>query len=299
MKLKYNVLWFDDRPKNVSSAQEHIKIKLARMGFELCLDCRQDVGSETTIKKLFQNNDYDLLVVDYKLKESDKDGSDLIKVIRRYCTATDIVFYSSETPAKLRSKISVDGVYCYNRNDLPANLTYIIESRLRKVLDLNQMRGLYLAAVADFDHIIDNLFHRLLDKVDKEKYINEIIDTTSSYHESSLNKIKNLGSNKEIYEYSSLLSSQPKIQVLIKILNDIDDERLYPYINLLSDYPQSILVPRNQLAHAMEKSYIQGKYVLKNSKKETEFNFDDFLNLRHKILDYKETFDRIELYTRE
>lgn len=298
MKLEYNVLWFDDRPKNVSSAQEHIKLKLARMGFDLKLDCRQDVGNEDTIKNIFKKKDYDLLVVDYKLKEEDRDGSDLIKIIRRYCTATDIVFYSSETPATLRSKISVDGVYCYNRNDLPANLTYIIDSRLRKVLDLNQMRGLYLAAVADFDHLIDDLFHRLVGKVDKGKYIDEILSTTCSFHEKSLEKIKNLGGDKEIDQYTSLLSSQPKVQVLVKILNEIDDERLYPYINSLSDYPNAILVPRNQLAHAMEKSCTQGKYVLKNSKKETEFNFDDFLNLRHKILDYRDTLSRIDMYTR-
>ncbi|WP_318437861.1 response regulator [Photobacterium leiognathi] len=298
MKLEYNVLWFDDRPKNVASAQEHIKLKLARMGFDLKLDCRQDVGSEEAIKNIFRKKDYDLLVVDYKLKEEDRDGSDLIKIIRRYCTATDIVFYSSETPAKLRSKISVDGVYCYNRNDLPANLTYIIESRLRKVLDLNQMRGLYLAAVADFDHLIDDLFHRLVNKVDKEKYIDEILNTTSSFYKKSLEKIEKLGGDKEIDKYTSLLSSQPKIQVLVKILNEIDDERLYPYINSLANYPDAILVPRNQLAHAMEKSCTQGKYVLKNSDKETEFNFDDFLNLRHKILDYRDTFERIDMYTK-
>ena len=130
MKLKYNVLWIDDRPNNVKAAQDHIQQKLARMGFELNIKKKEGLGDDKAVKKLFRDNDFDLLVVDYKLKQNEDDGSVLIKSIRRFCTATDIVFYSSETPQELRSKISVDGVYCANRNDLPNNLSHIIESRL-------------------------------------------------------------------------------------------------------------------------------------------------------------------------
>ncbi|MDU0354271.1 hypothetical protein RS130_10310 [Paraglaciecola aquimarina] len=104
MKLKYDVLWIDDRQNQVSAAQDRVREKLARMGFELNLKLVNEVQNENALKTLFRKNEYDLLVIDYKMQTGARTGSELIKIIRRFCTATDIAFYSSETPSDLRKK---------------------------------------------------------------------------------------------------------------------------------------------------------------------------------------------------
>ncbi|MFT6403938.1 MAG: CheY-like chemotaxis protein [Marinomonas primoryensis] len=300
MKLIYNVLWIDDRQRQVETAQNRVREKLARLGFELKLTKVEKVNDDNTLKSLLTKNEFDLLVVDFKMQPDAKDGSELIKTIRRYCTATDIAFYSSETPKQLRTKIDVDGVYCYSRNNLPSEVMHLIDSRLKKLLDLNQMRGVYLAAVADFDHLIDEIIHCAFDKIDdglKLPNIEYIISTALSFHEKKVEEIKALNTESHINQYTNILSSNPKITLLLKILSELDDEQLFTHLEVLRSYTGDILVPRNKLAHSMEVKEKSGVYTLKNNKKEFEFNMDDFLQLRHKVLDYKDTFENIKHLT--
>jgi CheY-like chemotaxis protein len=297
MKLTYNVLWIDDRQKQVKNAQDRVREKLARLGFELNLTEISKVDDENALRSCLRKNSFDLLVVDFKMQQGAKDGSELIKIIRRFCTATDIAFYSSETPSELRTKINVDGVYCYNRNTLPDELMHLIGSRLSKLLDLNQMRGLYLAAVADFDHLIDNIIHSSFSKINPElKLLNieYIISTVLKFHKSKVQEIEKLDKNLKIEQYTEYLSSNPKVELLIKVLNELDDEQLYTHLEVLRGYTDDIIKPRNQLAHSMEVSSKSGIYILKNSTKEFQFTMDDFLRLRHKVLDYKDTLRNIK-----
>jgi CheY-like chemotaxis protein len=298
MKLIYNVLWIDDRQKHVENAQNRVREKLARLGFELNLTKVDKIDNEKQLRTLLTKNEFDLLVVDFKMQPDAKDGSELIKIIRRFCPATDIAFYSSETPSDLRSKINVDGVYCYNRNHLPNDLMYLVDTRLKKILDLNQMRGLYLAAVADFDHLIDDIIHSTFDKIDealKPPHVKYIIDTVLKFHKSKVEQIEQLKDDMHIDKYTNLLSSNPKVGLLINILSELDEEQLYGHLGSLANYTKEIIEPRNKLAHAMEVEFKQGNYTLQSSTKEFEFNLDDFLTLRHRVLDYKDTFKNIKL----
>ena len=300
MKLTYNVLWIDDRQRQIAPAQDRVRAKLARLGFELNLTKVDKVDDENQLKAHFKKNNFDLLVVDYKMQPGAKDGGELIKIIRRYCTATDIAFYSSETPKQLRTKINVDGVYCYNRNSLPNELMHLIDSRLKKLLDLNQMRGLYLAAVADFDHLIDEIIHSAFDQINDELKLSNveyIIETALIFHEKKVEELKELKTDSHIDQYTKLLSSNPKIDLLLKILSDVDDEQLFTHLEVLRAYTSDIIVPRNKLAHSMEIKSKSGVYTLKNRTQEFEFNMDDFFKLRHKVLDYKDTFENIKHLT--
>jgi DNA-binding NtrC family response regulator len=300
MKLTYNVLWIDDRQRHIAPAQDRVREKLARLGFELNLTKVDKVDDDNQLKAHFKKNDFDLLVVDFKMQPGAKDGGELIKIIRRYCTATDIAFYSSETPKTLRAKINVDGVYCYNRNSLPIELMHLIDSRLKKLLDLNQMRGLYLAAVADFDHLVDEIIHAAFDKINDElklPNVEYIIETALHFHEKKVEELKVFNTDSHIDQYTNLLSSNPKIALLLKILSELDDEQLFTHLEVLRGYTGDIIVPRNKLAHSMEVKEKSGVYTLKNNTKEFEFNMDDFLQLRHKVLDYKDTFENIKILT--
>ncbi|RZG13473.1 response regulator [Pseudoalteromonas sp. CO342X] len=293
MKQTYNILWIDDRQNQVEKAQNRVREKLARMGFELELKKVSKINNDSELKGLFKSIQYDLLVVDYKMQQGAKDGSELIKVIRRHCTATDIAFYSSDTPQNLRAKINVDGVYCFNRADLPNQLIHLIETRLNRLLDLNQMRGLYLAAVADFDHLIDEIIHNSFSKIScsnvKKSTIDHIFDTVLKFHQKKANEIGKSDRTGDISDYTHLLTSQPKIELLLKVLNELEDEQLFTHVENLKRYCEDIIQPRNRLAHSMEIDSTGGIYTVRNNMKESKFEKEDFLSLRHKVLNYRDT----------
>ncbi|MEY8213972.1 MAG: hypothetical protein RPR97_05745, partial [Colwellia sp.] len=60
MKLTYKVLWIDDRQKQVSNAQDRVREKLARLGFELCLTKIDKVDSEKQLRNILIKNEFDL-----------------------------------------------------------------------------------------------------------------------------------------------------------------------------------------------------------------------------------------------
>ncbi len=297
MNLEYDILWIDDRPRQVNDVKEHIQVRLARKGFNLHVKMLDAPGDDRSLRKQLNSKDFDLLVVDYKMHQQSRNGDDLIRSIRRFCDSTDIVFYSSEKPTDLRKKIDVDGVYCANRDHLKDTLDHVIHSTIKKVLDLNSMRGISLAQLADFDHAIDKAissgYKKLAESGTQGDIINEMCQTASSFHESSHKKIEKMPKDLEISEYIKLLSSNPKYKVLMKIIDLLNDERLDKCSNRISRYEEDIIVPRNQLAHAMEKKYNAGSYILENSTKEVKFGDVDFTHLRVKLLDYKDQFSQI------
>jgi CheY-like chemotaxis protein len=298
MKLDYNILWIDDRPRQVESAIEHVRVRLARKGFDLNVKQVQQVDDDKSLKRHFANADYDLLVVDYRMQPGARDGSQLIRSIRRLCDSTDIVFYSSDTPDELRGKINVDGVYCVNRNDLGARLDLIIHSTIKKVFDLNHMRGISLSQIADFDHIIEELIclgHARLDDDDSRVgIVNQICDDVGKYHLGAKEKIESLSRNLDISAYTSLLGSSFKYEMLTDILTLLDEAELDSYLQRAPNYRTEVIEPRNKLAHSMEKERKNGKYVLQNSSKEVEYSQDDFTALRIKLLEYRDMFSNIK-----
>lgn len=298
MKINYKILWIDDRPKQVSAAMEHVKTKLDRLGFILNLDTMQQV-TETSLRRAIHSNDYDLLVVDYKLEPGSEagDGDKVIRSIRKISDMTDIVFYSSEKPGTLRTKINVDGVYCFNRDELPERLNALIDSRIKKLVDLNQMRGIYLSAVAEFDHLIDEAicaaFSKFEEKEKQDEIVDFIISLVATFHEQQSDKISKIERNQHINEFVKILGTSPKHKVLMKVLDEMDDEYLDILSSKIAEYESDIIIPRNQLAHAMEVTCEAGLYVLKNKGKEISFNQDSFLTLRQKVLNYRATIDSI------
>ncbi len=297
MNLDYDILWIDDRPRQINDVKEHIQNRLARKGFDLKVKMLQHPGDDKSLQRQFNSRDFDLLVVDFKMQPDERNGDDLIRSIRRFCDTTDIVFYSSETPSALRAKIDVDGVYCANRNHLKDTLDHVIHSTIKKVLDLNSMRGISLAQLADFDHAIDKAissgYEKLIARGIESGVVEEMCETASSFHSNTHEKITNMPKDQHISEYTSLLSSNPKYTTLIKILNLLDSEELDRCSQRISNYENEIIVPRNQLAHAMEKKFESGNYILESRSREIKFTEGDFTMLRVKLLDYRDQLQQI------
>lgn len=297
MNLDYDVLWIDDRPRQIEDVKNHISAKLSRRGFNLNVKMIENPGDGSTLKKHFKSTKYDLLVVDYRLQSESSDGNVLIRKIRRFCHYTDVVFYSSEDAKALRAKIDVDGVYCANRPDLRDTIWHVIESTIKKAGDLNSMRGLSIAQIADFDHSIDQSimhgFDKVLNSEKKSAFILELCESATKYHAGKVEAISEMAKDQPIQEYTKLLTSNPKHQFLLKLIDLIDDDSLYQSASRISNYSNDVILNRNLLAHSMQLSYEYGSYKLMNGEKNIIFTEDDFTTIRVKLLEYKEEFERI------
>lgn len=294
MNLDYSVLWIDDRPKQVSDVIEHIKVRLARKGFDLKVDSLSDDISDKILRKRIRNNSYDLLVVDFKMPDGERNGDELIRVLRTLSDSTDIVFYSSENASSLRKRIDVDGVYCANRVNLKERLEQVIHSTIKKVLDLNSMRGISLSQLADFDHLIDEAielgYQKLVEQGKQEGIIDKICETAGTYHYKTHEKIIKMKREDDIAAYTSLLTSNPKFTILNEVAKRLDNEDVDRCLARLERYEEAIISPRNKLAHAMQKTIRDGSYILESRKREIKFSEEDFTSIRINLLEFRDNF---------
>jgi CheY-like chemotaxis protein len=154
MQLEYRILWFEDQPRNVEPFANTIRDGLTDLGFVPQIDIRPVIaGGPEPLKNLPLARDVDLLLVDWHLGGG-YDGASLSKKLRQLFRYTDVVFYSSDVRGELRKLIfeqDIDGVHCCTRTHLSEQTLGIIKTQMRKVLDLNHMRGIVMATTSDLD----------------------------------------------------------------------------------------------------------------------------------------------------
>ena len=162
MRLDYKILWFEDQQNNVEEVEKGLSTRLSRLGFNLNVVWTKPTDELNSTFGQIKNivNDFDLILLDYDLGKDKFNGADIAKKLRRSNFLTDIIFYSSASPHDLRQymfKQHVDGVFCINRNNLQSDSFDIIQNRIRKILDINHMRGIVMEVVSEFDESINDL----------------------------------------------------------------------------------------------------------------------------------------------
>lgn len=153
MNLDYKILWFENEKdwydSIISDVKEFIEDDLS-FNFPDPI-----VKPDATNFDQIRLEDFDLILMDLNLLGDEK-GDDIIKKIRDGEIYTDIIFYSSSGEKAVRIKVTdkeLDGVYCVSRESdkfLP-KLRNIIETTIKKVQDINNMRGLVMSQVAEID----------------------------------------------------------------------------------------------------------------------------------------------------
>jgi CheY-like chemotaxis protein len=179
MNLTYKILWFEDEKDFVDSYTPYLQGYIEELGFKFL---QPHIEKDNSNSHKIDFSKYDLILMDYKLSDGDR-GDVIINKIRELDIYTEIVFYSASEMKELRTAIhdkELDGVFCANRGEgfLP-KVRDIIRLTLKKILDLNTMRGIVMAVVSDFD----------------EKMLNIISAYVNTMNESDANAF--LGSKKE------------------------------------------------------------------------------------------------------
>ena len=299
MNLEFRILWFDDQPDSMRVTAEGIRTRLSRLGFDLSVrNIEQVKDLKSLVPALKQEGKYDLIMLDWDMGKG-LSGDLVAKGLRNEFHYIDMVFYSAGTVPELRAAIygqGLDGVYCSLRDNLIVDTFNLIKSILKKVLDLNQMRGIMMAQVSDFDPKITKCLAAWHDKVGesgKAALVDDIKSTITDSSSDALQKLEKIDPKNEFAELIEMwsFSSALRARVLLKALKPYkDDYKTRDAISKLSTYVQEVIKPRNDLAHVIE-TQEKGETVLKCGGE--TYNEAKLTELRRGLLAHSDNLDDI------
>jgi len=260
MNLTYEILWFEDATDWAKPLVREIKSFVEEMGF---------IFSKPRFERNNSNIDtinyeeYDLILMDYNLSGTEK-GDVLISKIREHDFFSEIVFYSADGAPTLRKAVlnkGLDGVYCADRqrDSFLPKVQEVIKVTIKKVLDLNNLRGIVMAETSDIDEKmleIISLYASLLGSEKKGRFLENRRKKCIKSTEDKLKKLNSANLNE--YYYNFLFDANQKWMTVVDIVKKTIPEREL----IIKLYDSEILKIRNVLAHVKEIKDETGKIQL-------------------------------------
>lgn len=299
MKIEYKVLWIEDHPNEVQAAQESLAGFLSNLGFDLKVDAR-DTISQADIHALGDQlkiyNPYDLVVFDYDLGTGKATGAEIAEGLRQNIY-TDMIFYSSKPVQAMREDLfdrHVDGVYAITRTELHEDATRIIEDQIKRICDLNSMRGVVLDEMSRIDKKLRNLLIVKFTALERQERDRQVARTSRRYKERSkaslrLSEMLNADNfadtvgNPLLMEYGCVRDRLDSI----KAFEDLDGEVL--------DILNRMQRLRNELAHQEATlNEAEGRIYLEASQEYSSgFDHTQFISIRKELLKIARGIDSI------
>ena len=255
MRLEFSLLIVDDDPDGIEQAIHILSEHLETKGFVLKKSILEDL-SEEGIRKLTpsQGRNYDLVMVDYRLGQDDKDrnGAALARELRQRLPYVDMVFYSSDPVPRLLAHLSnykVSGVFAQEREELSETLIGLADTVIGKVADLNHMRGITMAEVAEMDILMKKTLVCVFRSND-QRIVGEMLSAGKRKQKNMEKNLKQLEShiNKsnlfDIVNNNQLFSSVD-IYRAIRKLAEFLPEKLPEPLKFLKSYEEDIIQKRN------------------------------------------------------
>lgn len=293
MKIKFYLLWFENEPDWVTGKKEYVKEIVEESGFK-CVEpkiCRK--GSEFKGKY----DDYDMILVDYKLVGGSKKGqtgADIISKIRKECFS-NIIFYSQHGEDRLREEIAkkgLDGVFCVHRDDFLDRFEKIFLAHIKKIEDVNNLRGLVMAETADLESLKEEIIE-LYDSVDcpkKKEYTKKIIDEMLNIANGQKTFFESKDEDTPIRDLLEKLDFYRKSMMIHRI-----NKRTTPVANFIhDDFNRDIIIKRNLLAHVKESKTNDGDIILESRDKSLLFSQDEAKQIRKDISKYRIELEKIK-----
>ena len=292
MNLIYRILWFDDTAEFFDSLdREPFEEEVRSWGFVPEIEI-VNTPDEFMAKQPWDR--YDLIVVDYILGDKVPHGEEFIKQIRNHNVYTEIIFYSTNPSSdlwKLIHEKQLEGCFVANRQVILEKLQSVALQSVRKVLDLNNMRGMVMAEVGDIDQVLDSILRVGIPHLKPEQQA----AIYKRFHEKSLEQAK--GHDEKL----GLFAANPVLEEMITLC---DSNKRWENFNRLrqvddlvqkfagGDYAKEVLAPRNHLAHGRPRA-VSGGFIFEWNGKEYKFDEKESLSLRKVILGYKQSFQDI------
>jgi hypothetical protein len=292
MRLEYSILWFDDSPDFFDAFDsDYLSSKIKEWGFSPRI---VQVTTPDQFKSHEPYDSFDLLVVDYNLEDYGH-GQDFIASLREHQVFTEVIFYSAGAVDELWAAIHekrLEGVYVASKPQIEAKIQSVGHQSIRKVLDVENMRGIVMAEVGELDALLESIFLRAMEGF-------------SEGIQKDIFKKFLIGANDEMGTRLAALKAFEESPSLSALMGLCDSNKRCANYNRarkhhetlkqadLGNYALEILWPRNCLAHGKGERQQSGDYVFKFGGKEYLFNDDIARVLRTKILAYKDTLATI------
>ncbi|MEF3310611.1 response regulator [Paenibacillus sp. GYB004] len=327
MKIKYRILWFEDNKSWFETASRNISDFLDDNGFEL--EATRYDNAHQGIKYILSNCDYDLILMDLNLNGTH--GDKIIEDIRNEDLFTEIIFYSQSDVQTIRATIrdkGIDGLYCTSRNtdEFEDKVTKIIRNTIKKVQDVNNMRGLVIAQTIDLENKIKEMLQKYFalesgstlddrrmelynnicvkkkEQIEREKLI---IETLTTGNIDSLLESNLLTSNNLYHALQSILKNDLKIiNLKLDTVVTSEEKELWESKKLsitslkehLNRYDIEIIKLRNTLAHVTEKVNESGvPYLESRHNNGTSIIFDNatYIEIRKNLRSHTENLNSI------
>ena len=154
MRLVFSVLWFDDDEEYFDSIDiEPLEKEILSWGFWPKIE-KVTTPEDFSNRSPFES--YDLIVVDRNL-EGCEDGQVFIANIRENAIYTEIIFYTAGNTSDLWEAIrtkELEGVFVSSRLNVLSKIEAVGRQSIRKILDLENMRGIVMAEVGELDLLL-------------------------------------------------------------------------------------------------------------------------------------------------
>lgn len=290
MRIDYNILWFEDIKSSFDAKKQIVKDIVEGFGFNFP-EPRNEIDG-TNIESIDYES-YDLLIVDLNL--AGIKGPALIDRIRHNeGVYTEVVFYSSDGERAVRNALKeyeIDGAYCAGRenDDFEDKVQKVIKTTIKKVQDLNNMRGLIMAETSDIDNTMFAIIQAVIEKNSfgiKEKLESAIFENVKSKVNSKkddFDKYLKNGRIDKVIKDNLMFDTSQKILAIQFIIDSIDHELTKPYQGkVFSNSYTELKQQRDLLAHVIE-VYEEGKKKLRSGNRELEFTDEFCIDIRVKV----------------
>lgn len=286
MRLKYKILWFENDDGTFDSFSfDEIRAHLGERGFEA--EVLRMKGEEPSDEIANQAQKSDLIVMDFGL-EGPEQGDELIERIRNLDINTEVVFYSTAGVGTLRDKVrerELDGVYCRGRIEITSDVIPIIDSTIRKVLDLENSRGLVMAELGELDRVMNEIIISVHETSEEKKaFIRKKMKAKLDDQARGLAQKLEAFDTLPIAEIvETFLDSYKRLTSMISISKSLG---LNNYRDRLNAYNETVLFPRNCLGHGVAEELAHGGYIFRHGGKEFPFNEASNVELRKNLRDF-------------
>lgn len=295
MRLNYYVLWVEDDDSWYDTTAELFSETIVDNGFHPIINRKKNLDGvteeilESGLKK------FDIFLIDFKLRNS-KDGDSIIDYVRANNIYTDIIFYSSDKQSIVDSikEHLFEGVYHSDRNELEDKFEKVFKTTIKKVEEINSMRGLIVGETSELDSIIEEhlLYYiqsQFIEKFDLNNFIDKEILCNLDNRKT---KIIELYSNSGIHAILPYIDAIKKVKLLRGILKSNKDHKNFipEFIDINSSYQNEVIEIRNKFAHSMVIINESGIEVLKALVGNEHFVFDEnsFKTIRENLLKHRD-----------
>lgn len=289
MRIKYKIFWVEDDNSWFKTNKDLFEDTLEDWGFKLDYERAKSFEEVEEIIGKGGLKEFDLMLIDLKLNNNeDEYGNRIIDLIRGQDILTDIIFYSSayDRIHEIMRTNELEGVYTSSRTGLETKFEKVVKTTIKKVQEVNNIRGLLMAETSDLDVLMLDIINKALnsDKKDAiEKYAIEKIKETITNNENRCNSAETTITEK--INDGRIFTSFHKAKVINKIckINDLEINSFF------ENYNNKILYTRNVFAHVKEE-ILEGKRVLvsKVSGKKEIFNDDRCIQIRKHLIEYRD-----------